>query len=108
MVTVQIKYRLIGAVDDNLAVTRSRKELMTLWTIGNGYVRRSVNVWAKGMEQDKINAYMTFTPLVRSVNRRHHDPVHDREIYQNLVEVLINAPESIHLCDFPTVNEAIN
>ncbi|SFG55564.1 Isoleucyl-tRNA synthetase [Lachnospiraceae bacterium C7] len=78
--------------------------------MSNWYVRRSrERFWAKGMEQDKINAYMTlYTALVTiSKTAAPMIPFMTEDIYQNLVRsVDTSAPESIHLCDFPEVNKA--
>ena len=78
--------------------------------LSNWYVRRSrERFWAKGMEQDKINAYMTlYTALVTlSKVAAPMIPFMTEEIYQNLVcSIDKDAPESIHLCDFPVANEA--
>ncbi len=77
--------------------------------MSNWYVRRGrERFWAKGMEQDKINAYMTlYTALVTiAKTAAPMIPFMSEEIYQNLVRsVDANAEESVHLCDFPTVNE---
>ena len=77
--------------------------------MSNWYVRRSrERFWAKGMEQDKINAYMTlYTALVTICKAAAPMvPFITEEIYQNLVRSIDkNAPESIHLCDFPKVQE---
>ncbi len=77
--------------------------------MSNWYVRRSrERFWAKGMEQDKINAYMTlYTALVTiAKTAAPMIPFMTEDIYQNLVRSIDkNAPESIHLCDFPTVRE---
>ena len=77
--------------------------------LSNWYVRRSrERFWAKGMEQDKINAYMTlYTALVTiSKTAAPMVPFMTEEIYQNLVRSIDEtAPESIHLCDFPQVEE---
>ncbi len=77
--------------------------------MSNWYVRRCrERFWAKGMEQDKINAYMTlYTALVEiSKAAAPMVPFMTEEIYLNLVKsVNADAPESIHLCDFPAVNE---
>ena len=76
----------------------------------NWYVRRSrERFWAKGMEQDKINAYMTLYTALVTVSKTAAPmiPFMTEEIYQNLVRSLDQtAPESIHLCDFPEVNES--
>ncbi len=77
--------------------------------MSNWYVRRCrERFWAKGMEQDKINAYMTlYTALVEICKAAAPMiPFMTEEIYLNLVRsVDDNAPESIHLCDFPSANE---
>ena len=77
--------------------------------LSNWYIRRGrERYWAKGMEQDKINAYMTlYTCLVTLAKiSAPFVPFMTEEIYQNLVTNLDkNAPESIHLCDFPVANE---
>ena len=78
--------------------------------MSNWYVRRSrERFWAKGMEQDKINAYMTLYHALVTIAKTAAPmiPFMTEDIYQNLVRsVDKDAPESIHLCDFPTVNEA--
>ena len=80
--------------------------------MSNWYVRRCrERFWAKGMEQDKINAYMTlYTALVTIAKAAAPMiPFMTEEIYQNLVcSVDKNAPESIHLCDFPTVERGMD
>ncbi|MBR5800818.1 MAG: isoleucine--tRNA ligase [Lachnospiraceae bacterium] len=79
--------------------------------MSNWYVRRCrERFWAKGMEQDKINAYMTlYTALVEICKAAAPMvPFMTEEIYLNLVKsVNADAPESIHLCDFPAVNETM-
>ncbi len=78
--------------------------------MSNWYVRRSrERFWAKGMEQDKINAYMTlYTALVTiAKTAAPMIPFMTEDIYQNMVRSIdATAPESIHLCDFPKVEEA--
>ena len=78
--------------------------------MSNWYVRRSrERFWAKGMEQDKINAYMTLYTALVTVAKAAAPmiPFMTEDIYQNLVRSIdVNAPESIHLCDYPGVNEA--
>ena len=77
--------------------------------MSNWYVRRCrARFWAKGMEQDKINAYMTlYTCLVEfSKAAAPMIPFMTEDIYQNLVRTVDgSAPESIHLCDWPEVRE---
>ncbi|NSE62114.1 isoleucine--tRNA ligase [Dorea formicigenerans] len=104
----------IKAVDEDLAnykIPEAAKALQGFVDdMSNWYVRRSrERFWAKGMEQDKINAYMTlYTALVEICKTAAPMiPFMTEDIYQNLVRSIdVNAPESIHLCDFPKVNEA--
>ncbi len=78
--------------------------------MSNWYVRRSrERFWAKGMEQDKINAYMTLYTALVTVSKAAAPmiPFMTEEIYQNLVRSIDKeAPESIHLCAFPEADEA--
>ncbi len=78
--------------------------------LSNWYVRRSRSrFWAKGMEQDKINAYMTLWTCLVTVSKLAAPmvPFMAEEIYRNLVcSVDADAPESVHLTDYPTANEA--
>ena len=105
---------VVGQVDKNLdqyRIPEAGKVLQDFVDeMSNWYVRRSrESFWAKGMEQDKINAYMTlYTALVTICKAAAPMiPFMTEEIYQNLVRsVDQDAPESIHLCDFPAVEEA--
>ena len=78
--------------------------------MSNWYVRRSrERFWAKGMEQDKINAYMTLYTALVTVAKLAAPmiPFMTEDIYRNLVCVNDpSAPESVHLCDFPVANPA--
>ena len=104
----------VQAVDNDLAnykipeAARALQEFVD--EMSNWYVRRSrERFWAKGMEQDKINAYMTLYHALVTIAKTAAPmiPFMTEDIYQNLVRsVDKDAPESIHLCDFPTVNEA--
>ena len=104
----------IKGTDENLANYRIPEAAKALQDfvddMSNWYVRRSRDrFWAKGMEQDKINAYMTlYTALVEICKAAAPMiPFMTEEIYQNLVRSInTEAPESIHLCDFPAVNDA--
>lgn len=77
--------------------------------MSNWYVRRCRDrFWAKGMEQDKINAYMTLYTALVTVAKAAAPmiPFMTEDIYRNLVCSLDkDAPESVHLCDFPSVKE---
>ncbi len=105
---------VVGEVDDNLDKYRIPEAAKALQDfvdeMSNWYVRRSrERFWAKGMEQDKINAYMTlYTALVTICKAAAPMiPFMTEDIYQNLVRSIdANAPESIHLCDFPVVETA--
>ena len=103
----------VKAVDDNLANYRIPEAAKALQSfvddMSNWYVRRSrERIWAKGMEQDKINAYMTLYTALVTVAKAAAPmiPFMTEDIYQNLVKSIdASAPESIHLCDFPEVHE---
>ena len=103
----------VKAVDDNLANYRIPEAAKALQSfvddMSNWYVRRSrERFWAKGMEQDKINAYMTLYTALVTVAKAAAPmiPFMTEDIYQNLVKRIdASAPESIHLCDFPEVHE---
>ena len=104
----------VQAVDNDLAnykipeAARALQEFVD--EMSNWYVRRSrERFWAKGMEQDKINAYMTLYNALVTIAKTAAPmiPFMTEDMYQNLVRsVDKDAPESIHLCDFPTVNKA--
>ena len=101
------------AVDENLGAykipeaARAMQEFVD--DMSNWYVRRSrERFWAKGMPEDKVNAYMTlYTALVTIIKTAAPMiPFMTEDIYQNLVRNLDkDAKESIHLCDFPAVKE---
>ncbi len=105
---------VVTAVDTNLENYRIPEAARALQEfvddMSNWYVRRSrERFWAKGMEQDKINAYMTLYTALVTVAKAAAPmiPFMTEDIYQNLVRNLDpGAPESIHLCDFPKANEA--
>ena len=103
----------VQAVDNDLAnykipeAARALQEFVD--EMSNWYVRRSrERFWAKGMEQDKINAYMTLYTALVTISKAAAPmiPFMTEEIYQNLVRSIDKeAIESIHLCDFPEVKE---
>ncbi|NCB93010.1 MAG: isoleucine--tRNA ligase [Clostridia bacterium] len=104
---------VVKSVDDNLGNYRIPEAARALQEfvddMSNWYVRRSrERFWAKGMEQDKINAYMTLYTALVTVSKIAAPmiPFMTEDIYQNLVKSIDKeAPESIHLCDFPVANE---
>ncbi len=103
---------MVKAVDDNLwnyripEAARALQEFVD--EMSNWYVRRGrERFWAKGMEQDKINAYMTLYTALVTVAKAAAPmiPFMADEIYRNLVcSIDATAPISVHLCDFPTVD----
>lgn len=106
---------VVKEVDDNLGSYKIPEAARALQDfvddMSNWYVRRSrERFWAKGMEQDKINAYMTLYTALVTVSKTAAPmiPFMTEDIYQNLVRSIDkDAPESIHLCDFPAVSEKI-
>ena len=106
---------MVGEVDSDLSdykVTEAAKALQAFVDeLSNWYVRRSrERFWAKGMERDKVNAYMTlYTALTTFVKAAAPlVPFITESIYQNLVvNVDKKAPESVHLCDFPQADTAL-
>ena len=104
---------MVQTVDNNLEnykIPESARALQEFVDdMSNWYVRRGrERYWAKGMEQDKINAYMTlYTALVTTAKAAAPMiPFMTEDIYQNLVKGFDeSAPESIHLCDYPVVDE---
>ncbi|MCH5264807.1 MAG: isoleucine--tRNA ligase [Lachnospiraceae bacterium] len=107
-------YSTVKTVDENLEnykIPETAKALQQFVDdMSNWYVRRCRDrFWAKGMEQDKINAYMTLYTALVTISKAAAPmiPFMTESIYQNLVRSLDEkAPESIHLCDFPKVEEA--
>ncbi|MEE1027928.1 MAG: DUF5915 domain-containing protein, partial [Agathobacter sp.] len=105
----------IGGVDENLSNYRIPEAARFIEEfvddMSNWYVRRSrERFWAKGMEQDKINAYMTLYTALVTISKVAAPmiPFMTEEIYRNLVcSIDKNAPESIHLCDFPEVDASM-
>ena len=105
----------IKETDENLAsykIPEAAKALQAFVDdLSNWYVRRSrKRYWAKGMEQDKINAYMTLYTCLVDISKAAAPmiPFMTEEIYQNLVRTEgSNAPESIHLCDYPVPDESL-
>ncbi|MBQ9644230.1 MAG: isoleucine--tRNA ligase [Lachnospiraceae bacterium] len=104
---------MIQTVDSNLDVYKIPEAAAALESfvddMSNWYVRRGrERFWAKGMEQDKINAFMTLFTALKNVClcAAPFIPFMTEEIYQNIVcSVDKDAPESVHLCDFPVVQK---
>ncbi len=105
----------IKETDENLGsykIPEAAKSLQSfVEDLSNWYVRRCrKRYWAKGMEQDKINAYETLYTCLTDISRAAAPmiPFMTEEIYQNMVAALDpSAPESIHLCDYPVADESL-
>ena len=105
----------VKETDENLAnyrIPEAAKSLLNFVDeMSNWYVRRCrERFWAKGMEQDKINAYMTLYTALVTISKAAAPmiPFMTEDIYRNLVvSVDKNAPESIHLCDYPVCDESL-
>ena len=105
----------VAEVDSNLDQYRIPEAAKALQDfvdeMSNWYVRRSrERFWAKGMEQDKINAYMTLYTALVTISKAAAPmiPFMTEDIYRNLVcSIDKSAPESIHLCDYPVVDEKL-
>ena len=108
-------HSLTKTVDENLAAYRIPETARAFETfideLSNWYVRRCrERFWAKGMEDDKVNAYMTLYTALVTVSKLVAPmlPFMAEEIYQNLVARFFKgAPESVHLCDFPVCDESL-
>ncbi|MBQ8007851.1 MAG: isoleucine--tRNA ligase, partial [Lachnospiraceae bacterium] len=104
-------YSTIGSVDsclDKYQIPEAARALQDFVDdLSNWYVRRCrERFWAKGMEQDKINAYMTLYTALVEVSKAAAPmiPFMTEQIYRNLVcSIAPSAPDSVHLCDFPSV-----
>lgn len=104
---------LIKFIDEGLEnyklTETSRAMLEFVDELSNWYVRRSrERFWGKDMPQDKINAYMTLYTVLTTITKltAPFTPFIAESIYQNLVvKVDKNAPESVHLCDYPVYDE---
>ena len=105
----------VKEVDDNLANYRIPETARALQEfvdeLSNWYVRRArERFWAKGMEQDKINAYLTLYTSLVTISKAAAPmiPFMTEDIYRNLVcGIDPSAPESVHLCDFPEADESM-
>ena len=106
---------LVKEVDnhlENYKITEAARVLQEFTDdLSNWYVRRSrERFWVKGMPQDKINAYMTLYTAIVTLCKIAAPmiPFMTEDIYRNLVcSIDKSAPESIHLCDYPTADEKL-
>ena len=105
---------MVRDADKNLAAYKIPETAAVLQEfvddMSNWYVRRCRNrFWAKGMEQDKINAFMTLYTALVTVAKAAAPmiPFMSEQIYQNLVRTVdTSATESVHLSDYPVADEA--
>jgi len=105
-------HSLIAKVDGGLAgydITGAGRAISDFADeLSNWYVRRNrERFWAKGMEPDKVDAYMTLYTVLETLNRLAAPfvPFVTESVHQSLVrEADPTAPESVHLCDFPSVD----
>ena len=106
---------LIKTVDDcmsNYKIPESGRALQDFVDdLSNWYVRRCrERFWAKGMEDDKIAAYMTLYTCLETLCKvaAPFIPFMTEDIYQNIVKSdFPGAPESIHLCSFPKADDSL-
>ncbi len=104
---------MVKIVDNNMENYRIPEACKALQEfvdeMSNWYVRRCrERYWKQGLEQDKINAYLTLYTALVTVAKTSAPmiPFMAEDIYQNLVRSVDNAAEeSVHLCSFPEVNE---
>ena len=104
---------MVKSVDSNLEnykIPEACKALQEFVDdMSNWYVRRCrERYWKQGLEQDKINAYLTLYTALVTVAKAAAPmiPFMAEDIYQNLVRsVDATAEESVHLCSFPEVKE---
>jgi len=105
---------LVKTVDEDLAaikITEAGRSLSAFTDeLSNWYVRRCrERYWGKEMTADKEAAYMTLYTVLKTLTLLSAPfiPFMAEEIYQNLIRsVDAAAPESVHLCDFPAVEES--
>lgn len=104
---------LVKTVDENLTNYRITQAALTIESfvdeLSNWYVRRNRSrYWSEELTDDKVGAYVTLYRVLKTLSlvAAPFVPFITEEIYQNLVVSLDkNAPESVHLCHWPAVNE---
>ncbi|MCL2399436.1 MAG: isoleucine--tRNA ligase [Defluviitaleaceae bacterium] len=107
-------HSLIKKVDESLGkyelTEPARAMTQFVDELSNWYIRRCRGrFWAAGMEQDKINAYMTLHYVLMTISKLSAPfvPFIAEQMYQNLITGLNDKaegralPESVHLCEFP-------
>ena len=105
---------LIGHVEaylDDLKMTEAGREMQDFMDdLSNWYVRRCrERYWGKDMTPDKEAAYMTLYTVLKTMAliSAPFTPFMSETMYQNMVRTVDkDAPESIHLCDWPKKDES--
>ena len=105
---------LIGHVEaylDDLKMTEAGREMQDFMDdLSNWYVRRCrERYWGKDMTADKEAAYMTLYTVLKTMAliSAPFTPFMSETMYQNMVRTVDkDAPESIHLCDWPKKDES--
>ena len=105
---------LVGHVEaylDDLKMTEAGREMQDFMDdLSNWYVRRCrERYWGKDMTADKEAAYMTLYTVLRTMAliSAPFTPFMSETMYQNMVRTVDkDAPESIHLCDWPKKDES--
>ena len=107
--------QLVKRVDDDLCNYRIPEPARAITEfvddLSNWYVRRCrERFWGKGMDDTKEAAFVTLYTVLVTLSKviAPFVPFMAEEMYQNLVRsVYPTAPESVHLCDFPTADESL-
>ena len=107
--------QLVKRVDDDLCNYRIPEPARAITDfvddLSNWYVRRCrERFWGKGMDDTKEAAFVTLYTVLVTLAKviAPFVPFMAEEMYQNLVRnVDPSAPESVHLCDFPTADESL-
>ena len=107
--------QLVKRVDEDLCNYRIPEPARAITDfvddLSNWYVRRCrERFWGKGMDDTKEAAFVTLYTVLVTLAKviAPFVPFMAEEMYQNLVRsVDPSAPESVHLCDFPTADESL-
>ena len=106
---------LIKTVDDGLKDYKIFETARTIQDftdeLSNWYVRRGrERYWGKDMTADKAAAYTTLYTVLVTLAKvcAPYVPFMTESMYRNLVTPFYkDAPESVHLCDFPVADESL-
>lgn len=106
---------LVKYVDEGLAeykITETARAIgQFVDDLSNWYVRRCRDrFWGEGMNADKEAAYTTLYTVLSTLTKviAPYVPFMAENMYRNLVTPFYkDAPESVHLCDFPVADESL-